>query len=579
MAKHAKSDGEHVDRRSYLRHIGVGATGVVLAGCAGGGGTETDNTTTAGESEETDTDADTETQAEDTKRSDETIIIGMGSAAETLDPHAANRLPEQEIITSFAEPLFRDDPDGEPTPHLLSEWEQNEDATRFDFTVKEGITFHDDETFDAEAAVWNLNRIRENSPVASDISASNIATIEATGEYEFYVEYEDPFPLLPRRLTIWNFSMVSPAAVEEAGEDFGQSTVIGTGPYQFDNWNRGTAVTCTRYEDYDWGSEWLSTQGPGYVEEFRFEHHPEGSTLRNELTNGDVHGSKSVLLSFAQEIENHENTQLARKQFTRQAYVCPNCQSETFSETDVRKAVVHAINKEAVMESTVSGEGYPIWNCVTPNHSNSLGPEESKELGQQFNPDRARELLENAGWTNSQQAEVRSRDGEDLSIDFFTFTIEREKRVGRAVAPMLEQVGFDVNLEILEAGTLYDQVGSGEHDLLVMALGGTYGLGWLENALHSSRWFTEGGCCNFSIWENEEFDQLIDDTKTEPDAEARAENVKDAQRIMLEEAPVAPIFGYNKIFGYKNEVGGVDNWRKHQWWPVEPYGQRMELFL
>jgi peptide/nickel transport system substrate-binding protein len=577
MAKHAKNDGERVDRRSYLRHLGVGATGVVLAGCTGGDGTATETDSPTDESGGSG--QDTETQAPDTKRNDETIVIGMGSAAETLDPHKANRLPEQEIITSYAEPLFRDNLEGEPTPHLLSEWEQNEDATRFDFVVEEGITFHDGETFDAEAAVWNLERIRENSPVASDLSVESITTIEATGEYEFYVEYEDPFPLMPRRLTTWNFSMVSPAAVEEAGEDFGQSTMVGTGPYQFDNWNRGTAVTFTRYEDYDWGPDYLTNQGPGFPAEFRFEHHPEGSTLRNELTNGDVHGSKSVLLSFAQDIEEHENTKLARKQFTRQAYVCPNCQTETFSEKEVRQAVVHAINKEAVMQSTVSGEGYPIWNCVTPNHSNSLGPEESKELGQQFDPGRARELLENAGWTNSQQGEVRSRDGEDLTIDFFTFTIEREKRVGRAVAPMLGRVGFDVNLEILEAGTLYDQVGSGEHDLLVMALGGTYGLGWLENALHSSRWFTEGGCCNFSIWENEEFDQLIDDTKSEPDPEVRAQNVKEAQRIMLEEAPVAPIFGYNKIFGYKDGVGGMPNWQKHQWWPVEPYVQRMELFL
>ncbi|MBP1986832.1 ABC transporter substrate-binding protein [Halolamina salifodinae] len=577
MAKHAKKDGERVDRRSYLRHIGAGATSVVLAGCTGGDGSETGSPTTSGGPD--DTDPDTETQAPDTKRSDETLVIGMASAPDTLDPHNINRLSAQEIISSFAEPLFRDNPEGEPTPHLVSEWEQNEDASRFDFVLEEGITFHDGETFDAEAAVWNLKRIRENSSVASDISASTITTVEATGDYEFYVEYEDPFPLLPRRLTIWNFSMVSPAAVEEAGEEFGQSTVVGTGPYQFDSWNRGTAVTVTRFDDYDWGADWLTTQGPGYVGEIQFEHHPEGSTLRNELTNGDVHGSKSVQLSYAKEIENHENTQLARKEFTRQSYLCPNCQSSTFSEVDVRKAVVHAINKEAVMRSTVSGEGYPIWNCVTPNHSNSLGEKESKELGQQFNPKRARELLENAGWTNSQQSEVRSRDGEDLSIDFFTYTIEREKRAGRAVAPMLERVGFDVNLEILEAGTLYNKVESGEHDLLMMALGGTYGLSWLENALHSSRWFTEDSCCNFSIWENEEFDQLIDDTKSEPDPEVRAENVKQAQRIALEEAPVAPIFGYNKIFGYKNEVSGVDNWTEHAWWPVEQYDRYMELFL
>lgn len=573
MVSHNTDKSKYIDRRRYLQYLGIGAGGVLLAGCAsqgeetdtGGGGQDTETPGTAAPVE--------------SRRSDETLIIGMGSKASTLDPHKATRLPEKEIITSFAEPLFRDDPDTNPQPHLVADYEQNDDATRFDFTLEEGITFHDGEPFDAESAVWNMNRIVENSPTASDIAGEEIETIEATGDYEFYIEYSTPFPLLPRRLTIWNFSMVSREAVEDAGEDFGQSTVVGTGPYKFDSWERGTGVNTTRFEEYDWGPEWLTNQGPGLVGGFRFEHHPEASTLRDELTTGDVHGSKSVLLAFAKDIENHQNTKLARKRFTRQAYVCPNCQKEPFTDPEVRKAVVNAINKEAVMESAVGGEGYPIWNCVTPAHKNSLSETESKELGQVFDPERARERLESAGWTNSSQGEVRTKDGNELTIDFFTFTIEREKRVGEAIAPMLQNVGFGINLEILEAGTLYEQVGSGEHDLLVMALGGTYGLSWLENALHSSRWFTEGGCCNFSIWKDEEFDQLIDDTKQEPDADKRAENVKEAQRIMLEQAPVAPIFAYNKIFGYKNEVGGVNNWQRHSWWPVEQYNQRMELFL
>lgn len=577
MADNVMTDGEYIDRRQYLKYLGIGAGGIPLAGCTGeSDGTETD--ANGGDTPQ-DTDSDSTPQSAESRRSDRTFIIGMGSKASTLDPHEATRLPEKEIITSFAEPLFRDDPETNPAPHLVSEYEVNDDATRFDFTLEEGITFHDGNTFDAESAVWNMSRIVENSPTASDLAAENIETIEATGDYEFYMEYSDPFPLLPRRLTIWNFSMVSREAVEEAGEDFGQSTVVGTGPYQFESWERGTAVNTTRFEEYDWGPEWLTNQGPGLVGGFRFEHHPEASTLRDELTTGDVHGSKSVLLAFAKEIEQHESTQLARERFTRQAYLCPHCQKEPFDEPEVRKAVVNAINKEAVMESAIGGEGYPIWNCVTPAHKNSLSEEDSRELGQKFNPERARERLEEAGWANSQQGETRTRDGTELEIDFFTFTIEREKRVGEAIAPMLENVGFSVNLEILEAGTLYEQVGSGEHDLLVMALGGTYTLSWLENALHSSRFFTEGGCCNFSIWENEEFDQLIDETKQEPDEAARVENVHEAQRIMLEEAPVAPIFGYNKIFGYENQVGGVDNWRQHVWWPVEQYNQRMELFL
>lgn len=573
MAENATK--EYIDRRRYLRYLGVGAAGVPLAGCATESGSDAETPT----SSPSESDEQTPTEASDQKRSDKTLVIGMGSKPETLDPHKATRLPEKEIITSFAEPLFRDDPSQDPAPHLVSDFKQNDDATQFTFTVKDGIKFHDGEPFNAESAVWNLNRIKENSPSASDISAEQIENIEATGDMEFVVEYANPFPLLPRRLTIWNFAMVSQKAVEEAGKDFGQSTVVGTGPYKFESWERGTAITTTRFEDYSWGPDWLSTQGPGYVGKFRFEHHPEASTLLNELTTGGVDGSKSVLLAFAKDIENHENTKLSRKRFTRQAYLCPNVQKEPFNDPEVRRAVVNAVNKEAVLQSAVNGEGYKIWNCVTPAHKNALSEEESKQLGQQFNPDKARQRLENAGWTNDNKGEVRTKNGKELAIDFFTYTIEREKRVGKAVAPMLKNVGFKVNLKILEAGTLYKQVESGEHNLLVMALGGTYGLEWLENALHSDRWFTEGGCCNFSIWKDDQFDSLIEKAKMETDQQTRQEHIKEAQRIVLKAAPVAPIFGYNKIFGHKNRVGGVESWKKHPWWPVEQYNQRMELYL
>lgn len=568
------SDGyEQIDRRQYLEYLGIGAGGVALAGCTGEG----DNTPTP--TKEETSQGNTPTPKPDEKRSDKTFIVGMGSKASTLDPHKATRLPEKEIVASFAEPLFRDNLQKEPSPHLLKDWEQNSDATQFTFVIKDGITFHDGESFDADSAVWNMNRIIENSPTAADISADMIENVEKTGSMEFSIEYAEPFPLLPQRLTTWNFSMVSKKAVEEAGDKFGTSVVVGTGPYKFDSWEHGTAVNTVRYEDYDWGPDFMVNKGPGLVGGFRFEHHPEASTLLNQLTEGEVHGSKSVLLAYASDIEKSQNTKLARKKFTRQAYLCPHTQKEPFNDPEVRKAVVNAINKTAILESAVNGEGYKIWNCCTPAHKNSLSEEKSKQLGQVFNPEKARQRLENAGWTNSEQGEVRTKNGKELAIDFFTYTIEREKRVGKAVAPFLERVGFKVNLKILEAGTLYKQVGDGKHDLLVMALGGTYSLSWLENALHSSRWFTQDSCCNFSIWKNEEFDSLVNEAKTEPDSETRVQLIKDAQKIALKEAPVVPIFGYNKIFGYKNEVGGVENWKRHPWWPVEQYNQRMELFL
>jgi peptide/nickel transport system substrate-binding protein len=86
----------------------------------------------------------------------------------------------------------------------------------------------------------------------------------------------------------------------------------------------------------------------------------------------------------------------------------------------------------------------------------------------------------------------------------------------------------------------------------------------------------EGGS-NYSLWQNDEFDELVNEAKTNPDEEARTEAILEAQRIVLEEAPVTPICAFNKVYGYESDVQGVDDWTEHEWWPDQEWLNRLEF--
>ncbi|RBI59426.1 ABC transporter substrate-binding protein [halophilic archaeon] len=556
------SDDKWIDRRTYLSTLSIVGAGTAVSGCASFSNDSSSDGSKNGNS------------------GGNTLIVGQNtkmSGDEPLDPHLATRIGTQEVLFAINEPLFRVNPDLKPVPHLAKDYSMNDDATKYTIKLEEGIKFHNGEELTGEVVKWNLDRFAKESPMG--YLAGDISKIKVTGNREVTVQYKNPFPLLPRGLSTWNSALISKKALDQAGDKYGQDVIVGTGPYKFKKWSRGSFIETERFEEYNWGPDWVKNKGPGKVKKFRFESHPEPTTLLNELTDGGVHLSKSIILSDASKVEQNSSTDLKRKRFTRQAYLCPNTQKAPMNDMHVRKAAVHAVKKDAVIEAALGGEGYKIWTLMPPMAKNALPEKRAKSTGQSFNPQKARKLLDKAGWTNSKQGQVRTKNGKKLTLNFLTFTIPREKKVGTTIQPMLEDVGFKTNLNILEAGTLYKKLEAGEHDLVVMGYGGQYSLQTLSATLESSQSAKKGGT-NFSLWENKKFDNYLNKARTTTSDAERHQAIIDAQLLMQKRAPIVPVLGYNKILGHKKSVKGIETMvNDHPWWPVKEYLRHLELGL
>ena len=572
-----ESEPERIDRRRYLQYLTAGTVSVALAGCSGGTG---NNATTGTGSGSTTNGASGSSTSDDGSGGSSspseggTFVVGMSSKASTLDLQKATRRPEQTILSSLHEPMFRIDGSKQPQPHLAAEYSSNDDATEFTFQLEEGVMFHNGDELTATDVVWSWERFVENSPASFLLAPADEFT--ANGDYEVTVTFENPYPLLPRYLTNPLTGFSSKSAVEEAGESYGQDIVVGTGPFKWEGWKRGTAVNVSRFEEYDWAPEFAENQGPAKVEGLRFEYHPEATTLLNELTSGDVHGSSYITLSDADEVEKATNTELLRKEYTRPGYLAINVTKRPTDDVLVREAITHATQKQPVIEAALAGEGYPIWSIVPPIAVNAIGKTEAKQIGQTVNLETARAKLDEAGWTNSGQGQTRTKGGEKLALTFYAFTIPRYKKMGKVIAPMLGEVGIQANLEVLEAGTLYNNLESGNHHMTTMAYGGNWAVNAMEPILKGENTAAEGGT-NYSLWRNDEFDELLTEAKTSPEKQARQDAITEAQRIVLEEVPVTPICAFNKIYGYKGSVSGIDPWTQHPWWPDQEWMNRLEF--
>lgn len=189
------------------------------------------------------------------------LIVGQIAEPKSLDPAAVTAVNDFRILVNIYEGLTRYKSGTlEVEPALATGWEISEDGTEYTFTLRDGVTFHDGTAFDAEAVKFNFDRMLDESHPFHDtgpfpLSFFFSAVEETTVVDPLTVKFKLNAPYAPflSNLAYPTGLMVSPAAVEEGGKDFGRSPV-GTGPFKFEEWKSNERVVVTRNDAY-WGEK------------------------------------------------------------------------------------------------------------------------------------------------------------------------------------------------------------------------------------------------------------------------------------------------------------------------------------
>ena len=520
-----------VSKKSLWAFLMVLMLAMVLAACAGGGGDE--------ETEETGgTEDGTATEGEATEGGD--LILAVLSDASSLDPHGSNDVPSSVVQENIYETLVSRDENNEIVPGLAESWEQV-DETTWSFQLREGVTFHDGEEFNAEVVKANLDRIRDEAVASPRLFLFEMITeVNAVDEYQVEITTEYPFSPLLAHLSHNGGGMISPASITadyealEGGADPGSvisEEPVGTGYFKFDSWNVGSEIKLVKNEEY-WDE-------PANVDSVTFRVVPDSQVRAADLETGNVHIIDPVQPNEVERINNSGVASVLQTPSSSLAYLGFNTEKEPFNDPLVRQAISYAIDRQAIISGIYDDFAIPANGPLAPG---IFGYTEDIDAVE-FDMDRARELIEEAGMT----------DGFTTSI--WTNDNPQRQSIAVLVQEALAELNIEVDINVMEFGAYLDQTAAGEHDMFILGWSNPtgdadYGMYAL---FHSSQ---KGNPGNRSFYENEEVDTLLDEGRREADPERREEIYAEVAQLLTDDAPMAFLVHTEYLNGVSDNVSG-----------------------
>ncbi|QHJ71958.1 ABC transporter substrate-binding protein [Planococcus halotolerans] len=516
----------------------------VLYGCSGGSneGSESEGSgETGGEGESTE---------------EKVLIFGRGGDSVSLDPITVTDGESFKVTKNIFDTLVNfGEQDTEIEGGLASDWEAAEDGLTYTFQLEEGVTFHDGTDFNAEAVVANFDRWAAGDADQfpyygsmfggfGDEEGHVIESVEATGDYEVTFTLKRPMAPFLKNLAMSPFGIASPTAFEEQGDAFGDNPV-GTGPFQFVEWNRNDTVRIEKFDDY-----WV--EGEPKLDEVVFRAIPDNSGRLNALLAGEIDLADGINPSDAATIEGDENLQLFERPSMNVGYLGLTNTREPFNDPLVRQAMNHAIDRQAIVDAFFEGRGEVAKNPMPPVIS---GYNDDIE-GYEYDPERAKELLEEAGL------------GDGFEMELWAMPVPRPympdgQKVAEAIQSDLAEVGITAEIVSYEWATYLEKAANGEADAFL--LGWTGDNGDADNFLYVLLDQDNIGSNNYTYYENQELHDILIEAQTEVDEEVRNELYMQAQEIIHEDAPWVPLAhstpllaGGNNVVNFKAHPTGSD---------------------
>lgn len=502
-----------------------------------------------------------------------TLVVGLGEEPETLDPHQTTRFHSYIVLHHIVEPLFTLDENFEVIPWLVEDYDWSADGLTMTLYLKKGILFHNGQEMTARDVKASYERYFDLSPLATYMpeSADGIYAIETPDDYTVVLRFRSPKPLALYELADGHMGIM-PAGWLAAtpDEDVGIRALVGTGPLKFVEWVPGDRIVTERFEEYRHGPAFNRNKGPAYVDRMVFRIIPEPATLVAELTAGEVDISFDVPPSAVAGLMRNPNIRIETVPTYSAQYMSVNMTRPLFEDIRIRQALAHAINKDAIARAAWHGVGHPISSLLSPA---TIGYwPGSQEVEYKYDPERAKALLDEAGWTVGAGG-VRTKDDQPLELTLITFSnIDQWRRAGEIIQAQLGAIGIRVHLETAEVGATYDRARVGDFDIGIFRNTWWLGHPYLFFLSHS----VNIGSSNYALWGNPELDNNLEVAQNSLDPAEREHALNEAQRITIESAVWVPLVSNAQILAAKTSVGGVDELIAHPWWP--PTSRALELW-
>lgn len=527
-----------MSRRLLLKRAAVlGATapviGALLSACAedeADEDAEADDEDAAADEEEEpgeeDEDEAAEDDGEDTPEDDryggEIVALGHHEIA-SLSPDDDGPTVHWTMITNIHDALVAVDHMWELENELAEEFEVTDDGMEYTFHLREGVLFHDGEEFTADDAryTFEFHMDPENATIQSG-EFEFIDSVETPDDYTFVVHMAEPDASLMRRACV--VGIVPEHHHGEIGEDAYKSDPIGTGPFMVEEYSPAELCRLAAFEDH-----W---RGRPYADYFTERIVPEGSVRTIELQSdeADVIVWPPVIDDDLELLEDDSVTSFISVTPSLNHFSFNNTH-EVLSDRAVRRAARHATDVQQIIDDVFLGAATRATANLVPTLEPYYNPDVTEY---EFDPDMAREILEEAGWVEGDDG-VRERDGVRCEWVCQVITGDQARLPeAEAFQAYLSEVG--INMEIEEAPFATIQQNQREGEIGSGLYNWTYG-GWDGEPDGTATLHSEARN-NFNRWENERVDELLQAGLEGVEAEDRMDAYHEIQAIVAEEVPM-----------------------------------------
>lgn len=486
------------------------------------------------------------------------ITVGLDFEPDNLDPHVTPYAVAHSVMMNIFDPLVWRDNAGEFQPGLAESWEVSEDGTEFTFHLKEGVIFHDGTPFDAEAVKFNLDRIADpetQSGFASTLLGPYDHT-EVVDPLTAKVVFSAPAPGFLDGASQAFIGMVSPAAVEASGADFGRNPV-GTGFMKFVEWAPQDHITLARNDDYSWGAPFFAHTGPALLDGITFRFYSEGATRLAALQAGDADIVDNVLNSDLMILESDPAFQvLPANALGLPIAILLNTNAAPTNDLAVRQALNIALDRQQMVDIAFFGASAPAYGPLAP-----ATPYYSAEVESlyPFDLERAAAVLDEARWVLNENG-IREKDGEQLVLEWAVTPWDAPW--AELAQAQLGQIGAVIQISQMADAAALEAMVADEINL--------YSTAWassdpvvLSTVFHSAN--IDGGSA-LTKFASPELDALLEAGESSFDEAARTEAYAGAQKLIMDEALIVPVALWPQNVAVAADVSGVGrDFRNYLW--------------
>ncbi|PTT15987.1 peptide ABC transporter [Microbacterium sp. HMWF026] len=476
-----------------------------------------------------------------------TLTFAISVDSQCIDPQQVGNNDAIAIARQTVASLTVQDPDtGEILPWLAEDYQVNDDATSFTFTLRDGATYADGAAIDAASVKTNFEAIQAlgaKAPLGSSYLA-DLESIEVTDAKTVTITFSRPSAQFLQATSTFSLGLLSPATAAVSQADRCLGDYAGSGPFTVGNYTPNQGATLVRRQGYDWGPSTNGHSGEAYLDAIEYVVVPEAGNRTGSLQSGQIDATTGISATDAVLFDGDGYTSQTRANPGVVYNLYANQSTPKLADPDVRLAIQKSIDREEIT-STLLGPEDKV--AVSPLASSTPFFTDLSDV-LTYDPDAARTLLDDAGWAPGADG-IREKGGDKLS--FLVTYWQSPKEVLELVQQQLREVGVDLQVKFASIADSQAASADGTYDFV-------YGnLTRSDPDVLRTVFTADNPKGNTRRTTRSAVDDLLDEQSAITDPAARQSVVDEAARALITEGITIPIYELSTTITAASKVQGL----------------------